>query len=627
MSRILRVLSLVLLTLPAAAAEPHWSQLDSTHFFVLTDGDEKQGREVIVHFEQMRAEFAQLLYKSRLNVSEPIDIIAFKDDAEYSKVAPAAQGAGLGSAFFLPGDDRYYFVLNLSKADSWRAVSRDFAQVLLTFNYPPTQTWFDTGFAEYFSSLRLTDKDMQIGGDPAADSSQSFSALLNSSIWLPLPQLFAEPPSNHSALFEAESWIVIHYLLNHEKLPSAGTYFGLVENERLPIDQAIQQAFGMSAAQMEQSVKDYFHSLPKQAPSPVPAPVAADVVGTSTHEIPPGQAQSLVAEMALRLPEHRDQARTQLSSIIDQPKMDNVVAHRALAWDFMQKKDFVRAGEELNTASNLDNKDGYTHYYSALYKYQQAQSNTHEIKGLANMMQDLHAVLDWNHEFAQAYYLLALAQTEGGGLRAANDSIRAAIQLSPRRTDYLLELARIYEDQKNWDAATALLDRLSTNSNSQIASAAKADLHDLPYVKKYGIPPVDSSALSNAGTSSSKNSTTSSPPAAQLNNSPASKDSSQLSEQDSDEVSVETSPLPKIDRRPIRYTKGKLIAVDCSQAPAAIITVSATGKTLKLRTSDYKSLMLVGADAFSCDWTNRSVSVNYKPGGKSDGDLVSLEVH
>ena len=52
-----------------------------------------------------------------------------------------------------------------------------------------------------------------------------------------------------------------------------------------------------------------------------------------------------------------------------------------------------------------------------------------------------------------------------------------------------------------------------------------------------------------------------------------------------------------------------------------------SGTTLKLRTADYKSLLLIGADAFSCAWNNRSVSVNYKPGGLSDGDLVSVEVH
>jgi hypothetical protein len=69
-----------------------------------------------------------------------------------------------------------------------------------------------------------------------------------------------------------------------------------------------------------------------------------------------------------------------------------------------------------------------------------------------------------------------------------------------------------------------------------------------------------------------------------------------------------------------------LLAVDCTQPPSAVVTVSAGAKTLKLRTSDYKLLTLIGADQFSCDWKSRPVAVNYKAGGTADGDLVSLEV-
>jgi len=61
--------------------------------------------------------------------------------------------------------------------------------------------------------------------------------------------------------------------------------------------------------------------------------------------------------------------------------------------------------------------------------------------------------------------------------------------------------------------------------------------------------------------------------------------------------------------------------VDCSLNPAAILTVRTNSRTLRLRTDNYKSLLLVGADAFSCDWTDRAVVANYKAGGKADGDF------
>ena len=54
----------------------------------------------------------------------------------------------------------------------------------------------------------------------------------------------------------------MHYLLHEKKLPETGAYFGLVLNQHLPVEDAIKQAFGVSSAQLEQAVKDYFHSSP-----------------------------------------------------------------------------------------------------------------------------------------------------------------------------------------------------------------------------------------------------------------------------------------------------------------------------------------------------------------------------
>jgi hypothetical protein len=72
--------------------------------------------------------------------------------------------------------------------------------------------------------------------------------------------------------------------------------------------------------------------------------------------------------------------------------------------------------------------------------------------------------------------------------------------------------------------------------------------------------------------------------------------------------------------------KGKIISVDCSQAPSAILTISAGAKVLKLRTENYKELMLMGGEEFSCEWKGRPAAVNFRAGGKADGDLVSVEL-
>src|ERR1700751_3517129 len=45
-----------------------------------------------------------------------------------------------------------------------------------------------------------------------------------------------------------------------KKVPETGAYFDLVLNQRFPVEEAIQKAYGMSSAQMEDAVKAYLHS-------------------------------------------------------------------------------------------------------------------------------------------------------------------------------------------------------------------------------------------------------------------------------------------------------------------------------------------------------------------------------
>ncbi|MGA8151736.1 MAG: tetratricopeptide repeat protein [Terriglobales bacterium] len=645
----------------ARDSEPHWLRIDSDHFSVLTDADERKGRDIVVRFEQMRAAFSQLLMKTRVNIPEPFSIIALRNNEEFSKVAPTRQDEAIArGGFFIAGTDRDYFVLDASQDESWRAISGDFGRVLLNYNYPPAQDWFDEGFVAYFSSIKLDNTQMQIvadpefvapGGQTSGSPRTSFVDILNNATWLSIPELFAtrrqtpSPPKNH-LLFEAQSWMVMHYLVNQDKLSSTGTYLGLVESQKLPVEEAIQKAYGMTSAQLGQAAKDYFHALApalqgRASGGPVPpplkpaaAPLAADVVGSSTHEIPELEAQSLVAEMSLRLPEHRDQALKELDSIVSRPKGDNAVAHRAFGWDHMEQKEFDEAVEEYTKAVALDGRDPLTHFYLALWKFREAKLTGGETKGLANMMLDLHVVLDWDPEFAEAYNMLAMAQLEGGGVRAATDSLRAALQLSPRNQGYLLNMAKIYLAGKNWDAASAWLERLAASPDPTIASAARQDLQDIPFLKKYGVAPVHDagSSATTPSTLSPEASAKPGPPPSVASHAigqpkAAPSQAAQSSDDANDENPDQPPPQPQIDRRPILYAKGKLVAVDCSQAPVAILTVAAGAKSLKLRTPDYKSLTLVGADQFSCAWTNQSVSVNYKARDGANGDLVSVELH
>jgi hypothetical protein len=673
--------ALLCLSLTSPAAEPPWLEIHSTHFTVITDAGEKKGKEVALRFEQMRAVFKDLLMKDRLNDSAPLTILAFKNDKTYYQSAPLRQGQPIGvPGFLVPGEDQNFIVLNLFEEESWRAVAHDFAHLLLNYNYPPVPGWFDEGLAEYFGSIRLDDRNYEIGGDPELHSHftedllenqqkvrnppKSLTELLSGQVWLALPDLltmkhdtstYAE--GTHHTLFYAQSWMTIHYLLHEKRLPDTGTYFNLVENQHVPMDEAIQKAYGMTSAQFDEAVKVYFHSL-----TPLFAAVDAskrpDTQGTApqlyqfpeivgpndsvitAQALSEADARAFIAEEKLRIPDRREAGLQELQALatapdaaaseaadkkgnnqskdkdkdqdegekkIASPVVRNEIAHRVLAWDHLQRGEFDAAAEELGSAAALNPRDMWIRYYLSVLKYRIAQSKHTDVLGQPTVIQDLRAVLEWYPEFADAYDLIAIMRRQGGGSTAAMQAERTAIQLSPRNQQYKLHLAEIYIFDKKWEAAVGLLQRLKADNNPLVAAAARERLGQIPNEQKYGVAAAASASAQKLAPQSS--------PFDVLEQDAAKRAAAQKAK------SAGTA-----DTRPAKFLQGRLVGVDCSQAPVAVLTVSSGAAVLKLRTADYKSLLLIGADLFSCDWSNRSVSVNYKAGGVSDGDLLSVEV-
>jgi len=676
--RYLALLTFTLCVRVQAASEPQWLELHSTHYTVITDAGEKKGREVALRFEQMRNVFAILLAKDHLNEARPLTILAFRNDKSYYQAAPLRQGQPITSpGFLLPGEDQDFIVLNMFEEEPWRAVAHDFAIRLLTYNYPPAQGWFDEGLAEYFSSIRIDNKQVEIGGDPELQPAvaedllgnqhdtnppKSLTELLGAQVWLSLPDLFTvkhDPsPRNegtHHTLYYAESWMVMHYLLHQKKLPETGAFFGLVLNQHIPVEDAVQQAYGVSSAQLEKAVKDYFraqtglqiavdaarqvdrdptNAVPSGQIDRFPIPVALEDSTITAKPLPDSDARALYAGVQIRIAERRDAGLKALKDLATTPTeadkkaepkptkrigedadqlptnaIGNALAHRILAWDHIEHGEFEEAYSEMGESAALNPRDMWVRYYLCVAKYRMGQARHAEIVGLANMMLDLKAVLEWNPEMADAYDLLAVARNVGGSSSSAMQSERAAMGLSPRDETYVFHLAQIYVASKKWDAAGALLDRLKASTNPQIATAARDLLTQAGSQRKYGL---SGNSADGAQTKYEQQKT----PFDVLEEDAAKREATEKDAQSGGPA----------DSRTTKFVKGRLVAVDCSKPPSAILTVNSESGTLKLRAPDYKAVLLIGADDFSCQWRDRQVTANYKARGGADGDLVSLEM-
>ncbi|MFZ0685576.1 MAG: tetratricopeptide repeat protein [Terriglobales bacterium] len=647
------------LSRPAIAKdEPKWIEVHTAHFSVITDGGDKRGREIALRMEQMRAVFGQLILKDKLKMSVPITVVALKNDKQYGSIAPSTQSTAAG--FYVPGADRIYVVLNLFEADPWRSVAHSLAHYFLNYNYPPVQSWFDEGLAEYFGSIYIG-KEVELGGDPElqpewhedafddmagmrhdAAVPQSLTQLVSSPVWLSMTDLFTMKhdelgthEGTHHTLYYAQAWMVIHYLVNKNKLPQAGTYFDLALNQKVPLDKAVVQAFDMTPEQMEAAVKTYFNSLSglgialDQAKKPVATPVDiqqpdhralpfnADDIGMTVTSVKDEEASAVIDDVMARIPEHRDQALHDLQRLTAEPK-DNEAARRALAWDDIRQKRFDAATDELDRATDLNPRDPWIWYYRSAMKYRKAQATRQEMQGLANMMQDLRAVTDWYPDLADAYNMLGIARVEGGGANSALEAQRMAIALAPRNVEYQFNLGQIYVAGKKWELAREVFTRLKEGTDRAAAAAAKQQLADLDTLQKYGVRPQQAGESETpAGAAST--------PAAEKKAPVVAANSSPDEEEDSD-APPKPAPVKPGTTGPVQFLKGKIVSSDCSKAPEATVTILSGMTTYQMHASDYKSLIVIGEDQFSCEWKNRLVSVNYRAVGKSGGEIVSLEL-
>ncbi len=635
-----------------AKDEPKWIEVHTTHFSVITDAGDKRGREVAVRMEQMRAVFGQLLLKNKLTMPVPITVIALKSDKQYGLVAPKKQN--MASGFYAPGWDRIYIVLNLFEPDPWESVAHPLAHYFLNYNYPPASGWFDEGLAEYFGSIHIG-KEVELGSDPELQPewhedfwdnmvrdpnvAQSLTQLLSSPVWLSMVDLFTmkhDPgmrEGSHNTIYYGQAWMLVHYLINKNKLPEAGTYFDLVQNRNVPVERAIVQAFDMTPAQLEDAVKTYYKTLSMlgvaldqakkpvetpvdiQQPDHLPLPFGADEIGMTVSPVKDEEAQAAIDDVMIRIPEHHDQAMHDLQQLTADPK-DNEAARRGLAADDIRQKKFDAAADELDKASDLNPRDPWIFYYRSVLKYRRAQATRQEMKGLANMMQDLRAVTDWYPELADAYNMLGMARVEGGGINSALEAQKEAIALAPRNLEFQFNLGQIYVAGKMWELAREVFTRLKAGPDRAAAAAAKQQLEDLDTLQKYGVRPQRvGETEAPAGAASTPGAGSAAPPVA-----------ASAVEAEEPDAAPKPPPVKPGTTGPVEFLKGKIVSSDCSKPPEAMVTILSGMTTYKMHASDYKSLLVIGEDQFSCEWKNRLVSVNYRAVGKNGGELVSIEV-
>jgi Flp pilus assembly protein TadD len=601
--RVLRILCPILLICSANAAQ-QWVEVRSSHFVVLTDTSEKQGREVATRFEQMRGVFGSLFHKTRVNLSTPLQIIALKNQSEIRRFAPLWKGKPVElSGFFQGADDRNFILLDMSSTDPFAVVFHEYAHLLLNGNFPVMPLWFDEGFAEYFSSLKVSAKDVQYGEVP-----ERARFTLQNSRWMPMADLLAAKHDSavynereKSGIFYAQSWLVVHYLMSNEKVPEAAKYLQMTQIEKKPIAESVQASFGMDLPAFEKTIVNYFHGQGRMYTAPVPE---MNLGALNTVKVDDLNARAVLADVLAHSADHNQEAVPEFEAILQQDP-ENLRANRGLGYLYLRSNQFDKAEALFRRASAGDPNDARLHYLIALLMNRKAVKEGRPPDNPTFMRHELERAIDLDPTLADAYNLLAFALSADQKFEPAIAAQKKAIELSPSRESYQVNLAGIYLQAQRWDDAEAVLARLKESADPQIQELVSHNLAALESSKELAAQRTRARELSRGDITAPQWRRKE-----QVNNAST----------ESDEQGL------KPDTRKVLYVYGHLQSVDCSADPVAIMTVRSGAKLMRLRTDNYKKLLVMGADEFSCEWRDRKVLVNYKPGGKTDGDVVTLEL-
>ncbi|HSY64609.1 MAG TPA: tetratricopeptide repeat protein, partial [Terriglobales bacterium] len=323
-----------------------------------------------------------------------------------------------------------------------------------------------------------------------------------------------------------------------------------------------------------------------------------ETAGYTVKPVPIADAKAMLADMHLHSPFYQEKAVAEFEEVLKlQP--DNAAALRGLGYACLMKRDFPRAGEYFNQATEHDSNDPRVLYYSGLLaQMQNGQGLGGDPAQLASIQKKLEKSAALDPEFADTYSVLAFNYASQGNYTLALSTMSKAVALNPRSEQYRFDLAQIYLANRKVDPALQILQPLQNSSDPAVAERARQSVAQAQAFRQAiqgGAEPLRQVAV--VHTAGAEH------PAV-----------------------IESQPLASTDPPPVNFLKGRLTAVDCSAPASALLTLISGTKTWQLKVHDREHVVVIGADNFSCAWNNQAVAVNYRATGETNGDVVSIEV-
>ena len=255
----MKAFAVLLLAVSAATAleAAEWNKVSTPNFEVYTTAAERDARQTLQLFEQVRA-FFMAVKSSKVTTRLPVTIVGFRNPKEYKPYALNEVAA----AYFVGDEQRDYIVMSNMGLESSPTAIHEYMHLLVRHSGLKWPVWLNEGFAEVYSTLKPQGSQILLGAIP-----QGRTYSLAQEKWLSLAALFAvghDSPEynekNRAGILYAESWLLTHMLSlstgYRDKFPA----FAAQVSASGSTEQAFTQVYGKSLAQVQKDLDAYYHS-------------------------------------------------------------------------------------------------------------------------------------------------------------------------------------------------------------------------------------------------------------------------------------------------------------------------------------------------------------------------------
>lgn len=477
--RTLVLTAILLLTFSVSvSAKDEWIQVQSKNFFLIGNASEKDIRKVGTRLEQFRETFRLLFSKMNLTSSTPTNVVVFKSAGYYKNFKPKRADGKIDefiAGFFQPGQDVNYITLSTEgdDAQTYSLIFHEYVHFIVNTNFGKSEVpaWFNEGLAEYYSTFEIEQDQNAKLGLPKHNHLE----LLQQSKLMPLSSLFNISNSQllqtggHSrSIFYAQSWVLLHYLMQKGKSEGLGKFLGDMARDVAP-EKAFQDAFQMGYAQMEGELKKY---VAKSSYEYQIYSFKNKLSFDSEMRVAPlteAESNAYLGDLLFHSNRVDDAEPFLMTTLRLDP--DSSMANTTLGMVKLKQRKYADARTFLEKAIAGDAKN-----HAALYQYAKLLSregqdefgyvNRFDTAVTAKIFDAIKKAIALNPAFTESYELYAFVSVVNNeNLDESVKYLLTALRYQPGNQRYALRIADIYMRQNKFDEAGAIAEKIARTTD------------------------------------------------------------------------------------------------------------------------------------------------------------------